>query len=186
MNIFLNSVFQKKRLEFDKLTQVQNSKFSFPDDVSELTDINYCDDGLQAHTLNVYRPASNQKTLPVIINVHGGGLVMGNKEFNRFFCAELSRLGYVVFSIEYRLVPEVQVYQQFADVAAAMDYIDDSVLVYGGDPNRVYMVGDSAGAYLIAYTVAMQKSDALATAAAFSVEDPSAGPHQRYVLYAPV
>ena len=45
MNIFLNSVFRKKRLEFDKLTQVQNSKFSFPDDVSELTDINYCDDG---------------------------------------------------------------------------------------------------------------------------------------------
>lgn len=90
---------------------------------------------------------------------------MGNKAFNRFFCAELCRLGYVVFSIEYRLVPEVQVYQQFEDVAAAMNYIDDAVLVYGGNPNRVYMVGDSAGAYLIAYTVAMQKSGTLASAA---------------------
>ena len=128
MNIFLNSVFRKKRLEFDKLTQVQNSKFSFPDDVSELTDINYCDDGLQAHTLNVYRPTSNQKTLPVIINVHGGGLVMGNKEFNRFFCAELCKMGYVVFSIEYRLVPEVQVFDQFADVTAAMNFIEHSVM----------------------------------------------------------
>lgn len=111
---------------------------------------------------------------------------MGNKEFNRIFCAELCKMGYVVFSIEYRLVPEVQVFDQFADVTAAMNFIEHSVMLFGEDPNHVYMVGDSAGAYLIAYTVAMQKSDALATAAAFSVEDPGAGPHQRYVLYAPV
>lgn len=165
MNILLNSVFQKKRLEFDKITQMQNSKFSFPDDVSELTDINYCDDGLQAHTLNVYRPASNQKTLPVIINVHGGGLVMGNKEFNRIFCAELCKMGYVVFSIEYRLVPEVQVFDQFADVTASMNFIEHSIMLFGGDPNHVYMVGDSAGAYLITYTVAMQDSPVLAASA---------------------
>lgn len=38
-------------------------------------------------------------------------------------------------------------------------------MVYGGDPSRVYMVGDSAGAYLIVYTVAMQKSSVLAAAA---------------------
>ena len=90
---------------------------------------------------------------------------MGSKKFNRFFCAELCKLGYVVFSIEYRLIPEVQVYHQFADVSAAMDYISDSIMVYGGDPSRVYMVGDSAGAYLIVYTVAMQKSPVLAAAA---------------------
>lgn len=165
MNIFLNSVFQKKRLEFDKLTQEQNNKFTFPDDVSELTDIYYCNDELPAHTMNVYRPATNQKTLPVIINVHGGGLVMGNKEFNRFFCAELCKMGYVVFSIEYRLVPEVKVFDQFADVTAAMDFIEHSIMLFGGDPHYVYMVGDSAGAYLITYTVAMQESPVLAATA---------------------
>lgn len=165
MNIFLNSIFQKKRLEFDKLTLEHNNKFTFPDDVSEMIDINYCDDGLQAHTLNVYRPASNQRTLPVIINVHGGGLVMGNKEFNRFFCAELCKMGYVVFSIEYQLVPEVKVFDQFADVTAAMNFIEHSVMLFGGDPHHVYMVGDSAGAYLITYTVAMQDSPVLAATA---------------------
>lgn len=165
MSTFLNKMFQQKRLEFDKITQHLYDTHTFPVDVLEIPNIHYGEDNSFAHRLDVYRPANIQRTYPVIINVHGGGLVMGTKEFNRFFCAELSRLGYVVFSIEYRLVPEVQVYQQFADVAAAMDYIDDSVLVYDGDPNRVYMVGDSAGAYLIAYTVAMQKSNALATAA---------------------
>lgn len=165
MNIFLNSMFQKKRLEFDKLTQNQNNKFSFPEDVSEMLNINYCDDSLAAHTMNVYRPTYNQRTLPVIINVHGGGLIMGNKEFNRFFCAELCKMGYVVFSIEYRLVPEVKVFDQFADVTAAMNYIERSIMIFGGDSNQVYMVGDSAGAYLITYTVAMQDSPVLAATA---------------------
>ena len=165
MGKFLNKMFQQKRLEFDKITQHLYDTHTFPVDMLEIPNIHYGEDNSPAHRMDVYRLANIQRTYPVIINVHGGGLVMGNKEFNRFFCAELCRLGYVVFSIEHRLVPEVQVYQQFADVAAAMDYIDDSVLVYGGDPNRVYMVGDSAGAYLIAYTVAMQKSDALAAAA---------------------
>ena len=165
MNIFLNSIFQKKRLEFDKLTQKQNNTFSFPEDVSEMLNINYCDDSLPAHTMNVYRPTYNQRTLPAIINVHGGGLVMGNKEFNRFFCAELCKMGYVVFSIEYRLVPEVRVFDQFTDVTAALNYIERSMMLFGGDPNRVYMIGDSAGAYLITYTIAMQNSPVLAATA---------------------
>lgn len=165
MSILLNKMFQKNRLEFDKLTQDLHGSLPFPDDVMEVRDIFYCNDKLPAHTLDIYRPAHTQHILPVIINVHGGGLVMGNKEFNRFFCAQLCKMGYLVFSIEYRLVPEVQVYQQYEDVSAAMDYIDDSILVYGGDPNHIYMVGDSAGAYLIVYTVAMQKSPSLAAAA---------------------
>lgn len=106
-----------------------------------------------------------QRVLPAIINVHGGGLIMGNKEFNRFFCAHLCKLGFVVFSIEYQLVSDVKVFQQFADVSAAMDYIGHSILIYGGDPNNVFMVGDSAGAYLITYTVAMQNSPVLASVA---------------------
>lgn len=154
-------MFHKKRLEFDKLTQKQNNTFSFPEDVSEMLNINYCDDSLPAHTMNVYRPTYNQRTLPVIINVHGDGLVMGNKKFNRFFCSELCKMGYLVFNIEYRLVPEVKVFNQFADVTPAMNYIERSMMIFGGNPNRVYMIGDSAGAYLIIYTVATQDSPVL-------------------------
>lgn len=165
MGKFLNSMFRQKRLEFEKVTQQLYDTHTFPVDVLEIRNLHYGNDASPARRMDVYRPANIRRTYPVIINVHGGGLVMGTKEFNRFFCAELCRLGYVVFSVEYRLVPEVQVFQQFADVTAVMNYIDDSVLVYGGDPDRVYMVGDSAGAYLIAYTVAMQKSNALAAAA---------------------
>lgn len=165
MSAFLNKMFQQKRLEFDKITQHLYDTHTFPVDVLEIPNIHYGEDNSPAHRLDMYWPTNIQRTYPVIINIHGGGLMTDNMEFNRFFCAELCRLGYVVFSIEYRLVPEVQVYQQFADVTAAMDYIDASVLVYGGDPNRVYMVGDSAGAYLNAYAVAMQKSHALTAAA---------------------
>ena len=165
MNTFLINSFQKERQEFENTTQRLYDTHHFPDDVIEIRNVRYGTDNLPEHRMDVYRPADTQRIYPVIINVHGGGLVMGSKEFNRFFCAELCKLGYVVFNIEYRLVPEVQVYHQFSDVSAAMDYISDSIMVYGGDPSRVYMVGDSAGAYLIVYTVAMQKSSVLAAAA---------------------
>ena len=165
MNTFLINSFQKERQEFENTTRRLYDTHHFPDDVIEIRNVINGTDNLPEHRMDVYRPADTQRIYPVIINVHGGGLVMGSKEFNRFFCAELCKLGYVVFSIEYWLVPEVQVYHQFADVSAAMDYISDSIMVYGGDPSRVYMVGDSAGAYLIVYTVAMQKSSVLAAAA---------------------
>ena len=51
--------------------------------------------------MDIYRAdAFAGKELPVILNIHGGGLILGCKEYNRYFCAQLSKLGYLVFSIE--------------------------------------------------------------------------------------
>lgn len=165
MKFLLDKLIQKKRTDFDSLTFKRTDEYSFPDNITELCDIPYLTDHNPAHCMNVYRPSSTERILPVIINVHGGGLIMGNKEFNRYFCTQLCKLGFVVFSIEYRLIPEVNVFQQLSDVTAAMDFINNSVLVYGGDPTHIYMVGDSAGAYLITYSVALSKSSVLAEAA---------------------
>lgn len=109
MNTFLINSFQKERQEFENTTQRLYDTHHFPDDVIEIRNVRYGTDNLPEHRMDVYRPADTQRIYPVIINVHGGGLVMGSKEFNRFFCAEMCKLGYVVFSIEYRLIPEVQV-----------------------------------------------------------------------------
>lgn len=165
MNMLLEKIIQKQRKDFIKLTLKQMETHTFPDDVVTISNVPYSTDTLAEHCMDIYRPANTQRTLPVIINVHGGGLILGNKEFNRHYCAQLCKLGFVVFSIEYRLIPEITVFQQFSDIINAMDFINPSVLVYGGDPTHIYMVGDSAGAYLITYTVAMQKSPSLAEAA---------------------
>ena len=109
--------------------------------------------------------------LPVIINVHGGGLLLGNKEFNRYFCALLCKKGFLVYSIEYRLIPDCMIYDQFRDVFMAMDYISGRIRTDGGDESHVYMVGDSGGACLIMYTNAIQNNKKIAKAAGVKPSD---------------
>lgn len=103
----MKNIFYKQREDFLKTLPERDKKFTFPDDVKEIKNVPYASDGLPAHRLDIYRPrkAGGQK-LPVIVNVHGGGLIIGCKEFNRYFCANLCKKGYLVFSVEYRLVPD--------------------------------------------------------------------------------
>lgn len=166
MKDFLIEKFYKQRAAFEKSTAVRNKKLPFPENVMEYKNISYMNDGNQAHRLDIFRPKGrDNEILPVIVNVHGGGMILGNKEFNRHFCAVISAMGYLVFSVEFRLVPDVQVYEQFADISAAMDYIKEIIPKYSGDSERVYAIADSGGAYLLTYTIAMQKSKKLADAA---------------------
>ena len=153
------SVFELDAAERDK-TQVM------PSGVAVEHDVPYMDDGIDAHRMDIYRPeGSENEVLPVIINIHGGGLIIGNKEFNRYFCAKLSALGYLVFSIEYRLIPDCMVFDQFSDVCNAFNYIRAHLDEYNGDADHIYGVADSGGAYLLTYTAAMNKCHTLAKAA---------------------
>ena len=62
MSILLNKMFQKNRLDFDKLTQDLHGSLPFPDDVMEVRDIFYSNDKLPSHTLDIYRPAHTAHT----------------------------------------------------------------------------------------------------------------------------
>ena len=123
MNQILKSIIAKQRKDFDTLA----SSKAVPEDAWEgvcvFHDLQYIKDNDPAHRLDLYCPRNAVTPTPVIVNVHGGGLIMGNKEFNRHFCLNLCKMGYLVFSVEYRLCPEATVFQQLADICAAMDYI---------------------------------------------------------------
>ena len=92
-------------------------------------------------------------------------MVIGTKEFNRYYCAELVKLGFLVFSIEYPLIPDCMIYDQFEAVSRAMDKIQTLIESYRGDSDRIYAAADSGGACLPTYAVAMQRCTALAEAA---------------------
>lgn len=159
-------IFYKQRDEFLENLKERENRFEFPEDVLEYKDIPYLNDGLKAHKLDIYKPKlAEEKKLPVIVNVHGGGLILGCKEFNRYFCAEFCKLGYIIFSVEYRLVPDCQFYDQCEDLSRAFDFIGENISKYNGDKNRIYAVGDSGGACLLTYTTAMEKCKGLAKAA---------------------
>lgn len=167
---FMLKTFYKQRDEFNRMSDERLKTMPFPEGVTEYSNIPYIPNSSDtAHRLDVYRPTvAGSELLPVIIDVHGGGMILGNKEFNRSFCGRLSAMGFLVFSLEFRLVPEVTMYDQFADLSAAFDYIKELIPQYNGNPDCIYAMGDSGGACLLTYTVAMQKSKALADAAGVS------------------
>lgn len=166
MKNYIAETFIKSRADFEKQSALRNQALSFPAGVTEITDIPYCDSNDSAHRLDIFYPTdTKEELLPVIVNVHGGGLILGSKEFNRFFCALLSKAGFLVFSMEYRLVPDVTVFEQFTDYSRALDSIEHRIPEYHGDSSHVYVVADSGGAYIATYATAMQKSSRLAKAA---------------------
>jgi acetyl esterase/lipase len=92
---------------------------------------------------------------PVLMFVHGGAFIRGNKRapgspFYDNIMVFAARNGMVGVNVEYRLAPEFPWPAAGEDLHAAVRYVVDHVTSYGGDPNRIYLMGHSAGAYHVA------------------------------------
>ena len=108
-------------------------------------------------TLDLYRPAFAEGTLPVVIAVHGGGWVGGDKRDLPELYEYLASRGYVVASMAYRLAPRWKFPAAQEDVTAAIRYVRDLAHTHSLDPQRIALLGRSAGAQialLAAYTAA--------------------------------
>ena len=132
-----------------------------PEGVVRITDLCYLDDGDPMHMLDVYYPEGTNAPLPVIIDVHGGGWMYGDKELNRLYCLTLAKRGYTVFNMSYRLVPQVTVDEQIRDVMCALQWIQTHLDDYPAQPDKIMLTGDSAGGFLAAYAAALLSSKAL-------------------------
>jgi acetyl esterase/lipase len=96
---------------------------------------------------DLYLPKGRSKA-PVLVAVHGGGWQIGSKQFYRYWGLFLARLGYAVFAVDYRL-GKPGVYPAAAyDVKAAVQFIRAKAADYDLDPDRIGLIGDSAGAHL--------------------------------------
>ena len=112
--------------------------------------------------MDIFKPVVPEDTeLPVIVYIHGGGLVLGDRMHYRPYGRALASRGYLVFSIEYRLAPRANACEQLDDVCAGMDYIGRRLVEFNVDFWRVFMTAESAGAFLAIYVAAMKKSKKL-------------------------
>ena len=146
----------KRSLDLDDVREISTAG------LREYRDIPYSNRSGKELLMDIYEPIVDKGTeLPVIINIHGGGLIDGNKNISAGFCHQLAKRGYLVCSLEYRLIPAVRVYEQFDDVCAGMDCIGRKLVDFDVDFTRIYLVAESAGAYLATYVAAMRKSKAL-------------------------
>ena len=133
-------------------------------DLELLTEISYLPDGDALHTLEVCWPKGAQGPLPTIIDIHGGALIHGTKELNRNFACQMARSGFAVIGINYRLIPEVTLHEQVADVAAALRFVANELHCPMCDLSRLYLVGDSAGGCLALYGAAINGDETVRAA----------------------
>ena len=100
--------------------------------------------------LRLYRPTTESRS-PVLVYLHGGGLVMGSNYSFEPLARELAHAsGAAVVAVEYRLAPESPPPAQFEDAYAAAEWVADRGDDLDLDTRRLAIVGDSAGGSLAA------------------------------------
>ena len=128
----------------------RDSGLKTPEDVCRYDDIVY-GSSKSEQVLDVYRPKRYEgKKLPVIVSVHGGAWVYGNKELYQFYCMSLAQRGFAVVNFTYRLAPENIFPAQLEDVSLAFEWLCKNSKEYGFDTEEIFALGDSAGAHLLA------------------------------------
>ena len=121
-----------------------------------IRNIAYGPDTLQK--LDLYLPKSNhsnqknQKLAPILMIVHGGAWSIGDKSHQNLIQHKASywnQQGWVVISVNYRLVPKVTVQQQTQDIADALSYVQKNALHWQADNHKIVIMGHSASAHLV-------------------------------------
>jgi acetyl esterase len=100
--------------------------------------------------VRLYRPHT-ARALPVVVNFHGGGGTLGNLDQSDWLCAHVaSRVGALVVSVDYRLAPEHPYPAGRDDGYAAVTWAAREAAALGARPDRLAVMGDSAGGNLAA------------------------------------
>ena len=136
-----------------KSDRKRDSIIPLPSGVTQVNNISYGPHG-KWNLLDVYYPV-DKECCPVIVNVHGGGYVYGTKEIYKRYCMDLSRRGFTVVNINYRLAPRWKFPTPLEDIHNAMLWLNQNARWYHADIRSIFMVGDSAGGQLVSQYAAM-------------------------------
>lgn len=132
--------------------------------IVRVRDIRYADSSETMNVGDLYfrRTDLNDGTLhPVLLYIHGGGFIKGDKDYRVTNSEFFAHHGYFVFNIDYRMPPDVSLVENFADVIRALNYLEELAVTYNIDLNRIAVSGDSSGAYQTAMLASVAFDDEL-------------------------
>lgn len=117
--------------------------------VKKEKDIAYADKGA-ANLLDVYHQKDIKTPQDVIVFIHGGSWNSGKKDTYWFLARAFARKGKVAVMINYPLSPDAKYQEMASDCAKALMWVKQNIATYGGNPDRIFVMGHSAGAHLAA------------------------------------
>jgi acetyl esterase len=117
--------------------------------IERVTDLSYSSSDRMEHRLDVYRPRSSSGPLPIVLYAHGGAFRALSKDTHWLMGLIFARRGYVCFNVSYRLAPGHRFPCALEDVSQAYVWVAENARRFGGDPSRVVLAGESAGANLV-------------------------------------
>ncbi|XP_047176548.1 isoprenylcysteine alpha-carbonyl methylesterase ICME-like [Vigna umbellata] len=97
---------------------------------------------------DLYLPSDIGKPNPVLIFVTGGAWIIGYKAWGSLLGLQLAERGIIVACLDYRNFPQGTISDMINDTCQGISFIINNIAKYGGDPNRVYLMGQSAGAHI--------------------------------------
>ena len=135
------------RYSWGKNDKKRDAGLRTPDDIVRVDNISYGKNKM--NKLDVYRPKNVPGKLPVIVSVHGGGWVYGDKELYQHYCMSLAQRGFAVVNFTYRLSPEHKFPCHLEDTAKVFDWVLTHGEEYDFDTEHIFAVGDSAGGHIL-------------------------------------
>jgi acetyl esterase/lipase len=123
---------------------------TLPPGVRVVRDVPYGGD--PAQRMDVYLPPAGGGHAPVILMVPGGGWARGDKAMRSVVQNKVARWvprGFVLISVNYRMLPDTRPIEQARDVARALAFAQGRAAGWGADRDRFILIGHSAGAHLV-------------------------------------
>ncbi|XP_031279274.1 probable isoprenylcysteine alpha-carbonyl methylesterase ICMEL2 isoform X2 [Pistacia vera] len=98
--------------------------------------------------LDLFLPTTSDGQKPVVVFVTGGAWIIGYKAWGLLLGRQLAERNIIVACIDYRNFPQGTISDMVNDVSEGISFVCNNITDYGGDPKRIYLMGQSAGAHI--------------------------------------
>ncbi|KAJ4809838.1 Alpha/beta-Hydrolases superfamily protein [Rhynchospora pubera] len=106
--------------------------------------------------LDLYLPLNANDRMPVVAFITGGAWIIGYKAWGALLGRRLAERGIIVACIDYRNFPQGTISEMVEDASQGISFVCNNIASFGGDPSRIYLIGQSAGAHIASCTLLNQ------------------------------